>query len=145
MSPNPSRKLFTLRRALFSALNISLLLFISGWGESTSGFAKTEAFQQTTGPTSVDVSIVDFAFQPAAIKINAGDTVKWTNNGTFTHTSTSDTGIWDSLDISPTLSYTHTFAIPGIYTYHCMHHPLQMKGDVIVGKLTYIPFVLHGS
>jgi plastocyanin len=145
MSPNPLRKLFTLRRTLFSVLNIFLMLLISGWGGSTSGFAKTEAVQQTVSPTTVDVSIVDFAFQPAVIKINVGDTVKWTNNGTFIHTSTSDTGVWDSLDITPTLSYTHTFGIPGIYTYHCMHHPTVMKGAVIVGKLTYIPFVLHGS
>ena len=45
-----------------------------------------------------DVAIVDFDFTPAVITITAGSTVRWTNTGSFIHTSTSDTSVWDSGD-----------------------------------------------
>jgi plastocyanin len=145
MSPISPRKSITLRRELLFTLNIFLLLLFPLSGGSTPSIAKTEAIHQIASPTIVNVSIVDFAFTPKVIKINVGDSVKWTNNGTFIHTSTSNTGAWDSLDIAPSGSYTHTFSIADIYPYHCMHHSLVMTGTVIVGISTFIPLVARGS
>jgi plastocyanin len=82
--------------------------------------------------TSVaDVAIVDFAFSPQIITITAGTTVRWTNTGNFIHTSTSDTGLWDSGDIGSGGVFTRTFDTPGSYAYHCMHH-LSMQGTIVV-------------
>lgn len=78
-----------------------------------------------------DVAIVDFAFTPKIITITAGSTVRWTNTGSFTHTSTSDTSVWDSGDIGPGGVFTRTFDTPGSYPYHCMHHP-SMQGTIVV-------------
>jgi plastocyanin len=36
------------------------------------------------------VTIADFSFTPSSVTINAGDTVCWTNAGTFDHTATSN-------------------------------------------------------
>src|SRR5581483_5866904 len=58
--------------------------------------------------TSGDVSIIDFAFQPAALTINAGDTVTWANNGSVPHTTTSLDGLWDSGLLNP----GQTFSVP---------------------------------
>jgi plastocyanin len=69
------------------------------------------------------VSIVDFAFDPASITIEAGSTVTWTNNGATTHTVTSDDGAFDSGNLASGATYSFTFDTPGTYTYHCTIHP----------------------
>jgi plastocyanin len=77
------------------------------------------------------VSIVDFAFQPASIQVAAGSTVTWTNTGAATHTVTSDSGAFDSGNVAPGASFSHTFDTAGTFTYHCSIHP-QMTGTVVV-------------
>jgi plastocyanin len=47
-----------------------------------------------------EVQIRDFEFVPATVVVMKGDSVKWTNVGQVLHTSTSDTGKWDSGDLS---------------------------------------------
>ncbi len=77
------------------------------------------------------VSIVDFAFQPGSIEVAAGSTVTWTNNGSAPHTVSSDSGAFESGQLSPGASFSQTFDTPGAYTYHCSIHP-QMTGTVVV-------------
>ncbi len=91
----------------------------------------------TSASAIVDVSIVDFAFDPSIITITAGSTVRWTRSLTsiITHTTTSDMGSldpWDSGQLAPGGSFTKTFNTPGTYTYHCAIHPLTMLGMVVV-------------
>jgi len=45
---------------------------------------------------STSVSIVDFSFNPSTVTINVNDSVVWNWVGPTTHTSTSDTSLWDS-------------------------------------------------
>ena len=88
----------------------------------------------------VSVSIVDFAFSPDTVRVNPGDSVHWTNNGTFMHTSTSGVnGVWDSLwdsgDLVHGATFVHGFPAAGTFNYFCRHHwPSGMKGVVIVGS-----------
>jgi plastocyanin len=82
------------------------------------------------GGTSV--SIVDFDFDPVTINIAVGDTVTWTNNGTFAHTSTR-TGEWDSGLLSTGNTFQVTFNSAGSFQYFCSQHPLTMIGTVNVG------------
>src|SRR5207253_25454 len=44
----------------------------------------------------VKVKITDFKFTPTPLAIKKGTVVVWVNNGPSTHTTTSDTGKWDS-------------------------------------------------
>ena len=88
----------------------------------------------------VQISIIDFAFSPDSVVINTGDSVKWTNNGTVPHTSTSGvSGVWDSLwdsgDITPGGgTFVHGFPASGKFRFFCRHHwSLGMKGVVVVG------------
>ena len=89
--------------------------------------------------TQVPVSIVDFAFAPDTVRVNAGDSVIWTNNGTFLHTSTSGVnGVWDSLwesgDLGHGASFVRGFSVDGTFNYFCRHHYLSgMTGVVVVG------------
>ncbi len=77
------------------------------------------------------VAIVDFAFTPQIITITAGTTVRWTNTGLATHTSASDSGLWDSGALMPGNVFTQTFDTPGAYPYHCNIHS-SMHGTIVV-------------
>ena len=87
----------------------------------------------------VQVNMVDFSFSPDSVRINAGDSVMWTNNGTYTHTSTSGVnGVWDSLwdsgDLVHGATFVHGFPANGTFHYFCRHHYSGgMTGVVVVG------------
>jgi len=83
---------------------------------------------------SHSVSAVDFQFSPATLTINVGDSVTWTNNASQTpHTATADGGSFDSGNLDPGQSYTHTFSSAGTFAYHCQYHQSQgMVGTIVV-------------
>jgi plastocyanin len=80
---------------------------------------------------SHSVSIVDFAFDPGPITVQAGDSVQWTNLGQATegHDVTGD-GL-DSGLMLPGAIYSHTFKTAGTFFYSCTIHP-DMTGSVRV-------------
>jgi plastocyanin len=77
------------------------------------------------------VSIGDFQFTPATLQVTQGTTVTWTNNGPANHTTTSDTGVWDSGVLQAGRSFSFRFNAPGTFAYHCTIHP-AMKGTITV-------------
>ena len=83
--------------------------------------------------TATPVTISNFKFTPPSVTVAAGATVTWTNNGPATHTTTSlaSPAVWDSGHLAKGGTYSHKFAKPGTYAYHCAIHP-SMKGTVIV-------------
>jgi plastocyanin len=82
---------------------------------------------------STSVSIVDFSFNPPTVTIHVNDTVVWNWVGPTTHTSTSDTGVWDSGFLSSgNAQFTHAFTSSGSFPYHCNVHPTLMMGTVTV-------------
>ena len=91
------------------------------------GAASQSAFAQDHG----DVTIVDFAFEPATLDVSAGATVSWTNTGQVVHTVTADNSAFNSGEMSPGATVTGAFDTPGTYTYHCSIHP-DMAGTLIV-------------
>lgn len=85
-----------------------------------------------TGTTSrVRVRIVDNRFRPASITIDRGTVVKWKNRGSRTHTTTSDTGLWDSGSLSPGDTFRRRFRRRGRFDYHCTIHA-SMTGTIRV-------------
>src|ERR1700730_3502602 len=77
------------------------------------------------------VNIQGSAFAPPTITVHVGDTVTWTNRDAFSHTSTSDTGAWDTHVITAGSSSSFTFASAGTFAYHCSIHTF-MHGTVVV-------------
>lgn len=75
------------------------------------------------------VSIKNFAFNPAVLNINKGNTVTWTNNDSTLH-RISGTG-FQSGDLTNGQSYSFTFNTAGTYDYICGIHT-YMKGQIIV-------------
>ena len=89
--------------------------------------------QSSTLPTQTNsVSIRNSAFDPADITVTAGTTVAWTNDDSTAHTVTSDTNsIFDSGNLNPGQTFTHTFSDAGTFAYHCNYHA-SMHGRVTV-------------
>jgi plastocyanin len=81
----------------------------------------------------VEVNISDFAFDPAAVSIQVGTTVQWTNNDSVTHTVTSDDGLFDSGNLSTNDTFSFTFEEPGTFAYSCAIHP-YMAGTIEVSQ-----------
>jgi plastocyanin len=72
-------------------------------------------------------------FSPATITVRVGTTVTWNNNDGVAHTSTSDTGVWDTGRLAPGATATTTFNTAGTFTYNCTYHAaMGMKGTVVV-------------
>ncbi|MBS2532031.1 cupredoxin domain-containing protein [Catenulispora sp. NF23] len=73
------------------------------------------------------VSIMNFAFSPAALTVAAGTTVTWTNKDSDAHTVTSQGagGPLGSAALATGQSYSYTFTKPGTYSYLCTIHPFM--------------------
>jgi plastocyanin len=76
------------------------------------------------------VTIDNFTFAPAELKVRVGDTVTWSNHDDIPHTVVS-AGKFRSkaLDTDDTFSFTFTAA--GEYPYFCSLHP-HMTGTIKV-------------
>jgi plastocyanin len=77
------------------------------------------------------VAIVDFSFNPAALTVDVGATVTWTNEDPSTHSVVGRGGAFASRDLVSGDSYSMTFDEAGTYEYVCGIHP-NMAGTVTV-------------
>src|ERR1035437_10379072 len=85
----------------------------------------------TNPPTANEVFIQSMAFSPVTLTVTAGTSVKWTNKDAVAHTVTSDTGLFDSGNLSTNGTYSHTFTTAGTYNNHCTYHS-SMTAKIIV-------------
>jgi plastocyanin len=86
---------------------------------------------RASAAASTTVTIKDFDFTPAAITVNVGDTVTWTNDGPTAHSATASNGSFDTGIYGAGESRSHTFDQAGTFAYICTPHPF-MKGTVTV-------------
>jgi plastocyanin len=107
---------------------------------SPEGCVDLRLVRTADGVTAVDnpeagishtVGIVSYAFQPMTLTVPLSTTVIWTNRATIDHTTTSNTGLWDSGPLAPGHSFAHRFTRAGIFRYHCSIHPF-MTGAIVV-------------
>jgi plastocyanin len=96
----------------------------SGYGGGTGGGGNN---------TGNAVSIQGFAFSVSSLSVKTGTTVTWTNNDATTHTVTADDGSFDSGNVAPGGTFSHTFNAVGTIAYHCSIHT-TMKANVVVGN-----------
>lgn len=92
-------------------------------------FIATSTAASVNAQKTIDVSIQNFAYNPASVQVSTGDTIRWTNMDSVDHTVTGST--FDSGMIHTGQSYEFRFTTSGVYNYHCSPHP-YMTGTVIV-------------
>ena len=74
-----------------------------------------------------------YRFDPVAIRVEAGDTVTWTNEDEFTHDVQMESGDDTKRhQLEPGDEVSITFEEPGTYDYECTFHPRDMRGRVVV-------------
>ncbi len=92
-------------------------------------------------PTATKVCMVGQSFSRTNLTISTGTAVSWENGSTLTHTvtsSSSSTETFNSGNVVPAGTYSHTFAVAGTFHYFCQYHgadgnpPTGMAGTVTV-------------
>lgn len=89
-----------------------------------------------TAPGTVDVAIVDFAFEPSSIEVAPGTTIRWTNRGQAPHTVTADDGRFDSGMVAAAATFSTRLERPGRYGYVCVLHPGMAASITVAGLAT---------
>jgi plastocyanin len=122
-----------MRRSTLLATLATAALVLGCAGATSSPTAapatQTEAASHAGGGS--DVSIVDFAFEPADLTVAVGDTVTWTNTGAATHTVKWQDGEPESERLESGETYERTFDTAGSFPYVCGIHS-QMTGTITV-------------
>jgi plastocyanin len=98
-----------------------------------------DASQRTTGQRNgaarrvvvQRVRMVNFAFRPRRLTISAGTKVRWVDRE-GAHSTTSNTGLWDSGVLSVGGAFARVFRKAGTFKYHCSVHPSAMRGVITV-------------
>ena len=124
---------------LVSALVVSFVassssqVFAAGKGFSPQAHSATSAAPDAKHKKTVKIITQNgtFAFSPKTLKVKVGTTVTWKNMTMVSHTSTSDTGVWDSGILAPGGSFKFKFTTKGTFTYHCNIHPFMMASIVV--------------
>jgi plastocyanin len=116
---------------------------------SAAAVACSSASPAATASVTVKMTSAN-RFDPDAVSVNAGETIAWQNTATSAHTATFNpaagsplvapnvslpqgVATFDSGDVEPGKSWSHTFTTPGTYKYICIRHAsLGERGTVIV-------------
>jgi len=87
---------------------------------------------------AASVSMVDSAFDPADVTVEAGETLTWSNDGALPHTATADDGSFDTGTLDPGDSDSVRIDEPGTYPYYCTLHGapggIGMAGTITVAE-----------
>jgi len=118
------------------ALSAAGVVLLAACGGSTSPYGGGGGGGGTCTPTASKVCMTNaLSFNPSTLTITAGTTVTW-QNGSITHTVTSDAGsaqTFDSGNIGNGGTFTQTFNTAGTYAYHCKIHVASgMTGTITV-------------
>lgn len=117
------------RTALAAGAAVAVLAAVLAFGFKPAKLPATEP----AAAAHYNVQMANYAFAPASLTVNEGDTITWTNQDTAPHTVTTTSGP-ESLNspyLSKGQSWSHTFTQPGMYMYYCTVHP-DMRAEVIV-------------
>ncbi|HEX8720737.1 MAG TPA: plastocyanin/azurin family copper-binding protein [Pyrinomonadaceae bacterium] len=107
-------------------------------GQAQAGGARAGAASNAAGGAaaattagSQQIEMGDDVFQPALVTVPAGTKVTWVNKGHKAHTVVSNDKLFDSGLVNVGAEFSHTFAAPGTYSYHCAPHA-KMVGQIVV-------------
>ncbi len=114
---------------MYLLLIVSLGVLVGCSKDSSNSYSMTPTPTPTPQPNTI--AIANMAFSPATMTIAKGTTITWKNDDGVAHTSTSNSGAWDTGNISPGGSATTMFSTAGTFPFHCSYHP-TMTGTIVV-------------
>jgi plastocyanin len=113
------------------AVVVGAVVMIAGCASYSTPSPSPSSSPQVSTARQNSVTMKGLAFNPSSLTIIKGANVTWTNDDSTTHTVTSDTGAFESGNLSPGNSFTHQFSDTGTFPYHCSIHTF-MKGTITV-------------
>ncbi len=93
--------------------------------------ASAVVLASSAGATSAkthDVAIKEFRFEPENLRVNVGDTIRWTNHDLVPHTATADEFGWDTKELARGQAGEIIVTKETETRYFCVFHPF-MKGS----------------
>jgi plastocyanin len=133
VGPEKEKEVTLMRRIILLMTVATLVVVVTLFAVSVAGAHKHPTTMAQKHPTR-KVVIKNFSFKPAHITIKRGTKVRWINRDSTAHTATANKKrSFDSGQLSPGQSYTHTFKRAGKQSYHCEIHP-DMMGSVVVKR-----------
>jgi plastocyanin len=99
--------------------------------ETSSGTSGSAPAPSGEAARAEKVEIVDFAYDPDPVTVQAGGKVTWLNQDSAPHTATADDGSFDTGTLEEGKLKSETFKQAGTYAYICEIHP-DMHGTVEV-------------
>ena len=118
--------------AKVAAVAVALSAAAGACGSSSAPTTPAATSSAGAPAATATVKIVNFMFQPMAVTIKAGGTVRWVQVDSVGHSVQSDTGAWPtSAVLMPGQTFSHTFPRAGTYSYICGVHT-YMHGTVKV-------------
>ncbi|WP_435146943.1 halocyanin domain-containing protein [Halobaculum sp. P14] len=112
------------------------------YGDWFSNVSNFDGTVDKTGQRRVTISVGaagnggNFAFSPAAVRVDPGTTVvwEWTGKGSSHNVAAADGSFESKLTGESGFTFEHTFESRGVHKYACVpHKAMGMKGAVVVG------------
>ena len=99
-----------------------------GWSRALAAGIAAALLGSSAASASIvtNVSVGDNFFAPKSLSISVSDQVKWTWTGSAQHSSTSNTGLWNSGLHGKGGTFMNTFNSAGSFPYHCTVHSGQV-------------------
>jgi quinohemoprotein ethanol dehydrogenase len=102
---------------------------------SNTSTIQTASLDQDAGLSGRHYITDEYEFDPFRVRVTAGTTVSWRNNGTLVHTIEAVDGSWSTHPLHPMDIGKVKFDKPGTYVYHCKEYPWDY-GEIIVVPTT---------
>ena len=122
------------RRVLGMACALLLAASLAEGAGASAAPSSSPAADRARARVTKRVNVVDFAFMPKTVNISRNTYVKWVNTSGRTHTTTSNTGLWNR-SLAAGARYRRQFTTAGPFRYRCTFHagaPYYMTGKIVV-------------
>lgn len=119
-----------MKKIILASLMLAGVLIFSGCSLYGNSAPSTPSSAPAVAPTTAnEISIQNFAFNPATLTVAKGTTITWINNDSAPHQIKADT--FNSESLGKGQKFSFTFNETGAFDYTCGIHP-SMKGKIIV-------------
>jgi plastocyanin len=126
-----------MRRTIAISLALVPFILILGWAAAGVALAGGGCHQGIgAAPAEGNATVVKIdgcTFAPTVTRVPVGTQVRFLNTSPQFHDVTGRNGEWGSDTLQDGQSFSHSFAVAGLYPYSCSLHP-GMAGVVVVGS-----------
>jgi plastocyanin len=119
-------------RSITLPILAALVIAGIGYGAAAHGNGSAPQSKTVVAPSrNVHLTIANYSFHPAVLRVRVGTTVTVTNTDSTAHTVTARSGAFDSGTLATGKSAHFTLSRPGTYAYYCQFHAF-MNGTIEV-------------